>query len=116
MEPNKALLKLVPEHGRGITQNFNYALLYVVCEAIGYVDRTVVGSMLYGFMPIGDVPPGGRFRPVDEPHVEPFTAEENSEMFDEVSAVLSETARKARQRGDDSKAWKNIETYSKDAT
>lgn len=107
---NKALLQLVPTHGQGITRSFNYALLYVVCEAIGYVDRTVVDAMLYGFMPVGDVPAGGRFRPVDEPEVAPFTAEENSKLFDDVSAVLSESARKARRQGEKSKAWGNLET------
>ena len=103
------LLQLVPQYCQGITQSFNYSLLYVACEAIGYVDCTVVDSMLYGFMPVGDVPACGRFRPVDEPEVTPFTAEENSKLFDDVSAVLSETSRKARGQGEGSKAWQNLE-------
>mgnify|MGYP007125919336 CR=1 FL=1 len=95
---NAELQRLVPDHGKGICAGINFAFLYVVCEALEYVDRKVVDRILFGFVPVGDVPPGGRFRPVDEPSVESFTAAENSSMFDQVSSDLAQRARRALQR------------------
>ena len=108
--PNAELQKLVPDHGKGICAGINFAFLYVLCEALEYVDRKVVDGILFGFAPVGDVPPGGRFRPVDEPSVEPFSTEENSQMFDQVAADLAQRFRRARQQGGHSKEWKELTT------
>ena len=107
---NAALLALVPPHGRHICKGLNYAFMYVACEVIQYVDRRIVDTMLLGFMPTGEVPPGGRYRKVVEGPVEPFDAAENSELFDMVSSRLSQAARRARARGTDSSEWKDLET------
>jgi hypothetical protein len=108
--PNAELQKLVPEHGKGICAGINFAFLYVLCEALEYVDRKVVDGILFGFAPVGDVPPGGRFRPVDEPSVAPFSTEENSDMFDRVAADLARRFRRAQQQGGQSKEWKELTT------
>ena len=108
--PNAELQKLVPEHGKGICAGINFAFLYVLCEALEYVDRKVVDGILFGFAPVGDVPPGGRFRPVDEPSVAPFSTEENSDMFDRVAADLARRFRRAQQQGGHSKEWKELTT------
>ena len=96
---NDALYKLVPEHGKGICAGINFAFLYVVCEALEYVDRRVVDGLLFGFAPVGEVPAGGRFRPVDEPSVAPFSAAENAQLFDQVAADLDQRARRAKGKG-----------------
>lgn len=49
-------------------------------------------------------------RTVDEPEVEQFSSTENSELFDEVSAQLAETARKAKRKGLESKEWSIIKS------
>ena len=108
--PNAELQKLVPEHGKGICAGINFAFLYVLCEALEYVDRKVVDGILFGFAPVGEVPPGGRFRPVDEPSVAPFSTEENSDMFDRVAADLARRFRRAQQQGGQSKEWKELTT------
>ena len=107
---NDRLLKLVPAHGMVVSKGVHFAFLYVLCEALEYVDRRVVDKILYGFEPVGDVPPGGRFRPVDEPRVEPFSAQENMELFDQVSADLAQRFRKAKQKGVGSKEWIELVT------
>jgi hypothetical protein len=107
---NAELQKLVPEHGKGICAGINFAFLYVLCEALEYVDRKVVDGILFGFAPVGDVPPGGRFRPIDEPDVAPFSAEENSKMFDQVAADLTQRRRRARQKGVHSQEWQELTT------
>ena len=43
------LQQMVPEHGREICRQVDYALLYVVHEAIEYVDAGVVDGLLFGF-------------------------------------------------------------------
>ena len=102
------LQKLVPDHGKHVCAGINFAFLYVVCEALEYVDRKVVDGILFGFVPVGDVPPGGRFRPVDEPVVAPFSAEENAQLFDQVSADLAQRSRRARQKGEQSQEWTEL--------
>jgi hypothetical protein len=107
---NAELQKLVPEHGKRTCAGINFAFLYVVCEALEYVDRKVVDGLLFGFIPVGVVPPGGRFRPVDEPDVAPFSAEENSQMFDQVAADLAQRFRRAGQKGVQSEEWQELAT------
>ena len=107
---NAELQKLVPAHGKQTCAGINFAFLYVVCEALEYVDRKVVDGLLFGFVPVGDVPPGGRFRPVDEPDVAPFTAEENSRMFDQVAADLEQRFRRAEKKGVQSSEWQELTT------
>lgn len=107
---NDELHKLIPAHGSRVAAGINFALLYVLCEALEYVDRKLVDGMLYGFAPVGDVPPGGRFRPVDEPHVEPFSTAENVELFDQVAADLAQRWRRARQKGVGSEEWVELST------
>ena len=42
---NAELQKLVPEHGKGICAGINFAFLYVLCEALEYVDGKVVDGI-----------------------------------------------------------------------
>ena len=100
----------MPAHGNQTCAGINFAFLYVVCEALEYVDRKVVDGLLFGFVPVGDVPPGGRFRPVDEPDVAPFSAEENSRMFDQVAADLEQRFRRAEKKGVQSSEWQELTT------
>ena len=106
---NRDILCLVPEHGKGICSQMDFAFMYLVVQAIGYVDVFIVDNTLRGFPATGDIPSGGRFTPVVEPEVEPFTAEENRENFDMVSGRLNEMARKAMAAGRESSEWQAIE-------
>ena len=113
---NAELMLLVPEHGRIISKGVNFAFLYVACEALQYVDGFVVDKLLYGFEPVGEVPAGGRFRPIDEPAVQAFSTDENRENFDMVATRLEVSARRAIQKGSDSKEWQDVVTLWENVT
>ena len=101
---NPGLRALIPAHGRNLNARINFATMYTLHAAIGYIDRLLIDKMLFGFEVVYNIPTSLAFRAVQEPPVDRFTTAENVACFDMVSKQLHKAARDATRIGADPQA------------